>query len=88
MAPASPNPFREATRIAYTLPRTEPVKAEVFDVQGRRVAVLVDETQLAGAHQAAWDGRSATGAPASAGFYLIRLRAGEQSQVRKVLLMK
>ncbi len=88
MAPASPNPFREATRIAYTLPRATQVRVDVFDVQGRRVATLVDGTEPAGAHETNWDGRLATGGRAAAGFYLIRLRAGEQSQVRKALLMK
>jgi hypothetical protein len=88
MAPASPNPFREATRIAYTLPRATQVRVDVFDVQGRRVAMLVEGTEPAGAHEASWDGRLATGGRAAAGFYLIRLRAGEQSQVRRALLMK
>ena len=40
---ASPNPFRSTTHIAFTLPEDGLVKLSVYDVAGRRVAVVADD---------------------------------------------
>ncbi len=83
---AAPNPFTAAATVRYTLPAAAPVTLDVFDVQGRRVARLVDGDQEAGDHTTSWNGRTETGARASVGLYLIRLQAGgEQRVVRAVL---
>ncbi|HTK31320.1 MAG TPA: T9SS type A sorting domain-containing protein [Candidatus Saccharimonadaceae bacterium] len=44
----SPNPFRSATLIRYTLPRASEVTLEVFDLAGRRVASRPQGLQAAG----------------------------------------
>ncbi len=51
VAPAYPNPFQDHTTLTYSLPQATPVRAEVFDVLGRRVAVLADGLQAAGTHR-------------------------------------
>ena len=68
LEPSAPNPFPHATAIRYTLPTAGRVTVEVFDVTGRRVAVLVDGEQPAGRHEVRWD---AGGVPGGA--YLCRL---------------
>jgi hypothetical protein len=50
----SPNPMSRTTRIDYTLPQAGPVRIDVFDVQGRVVARLVDQPRPAGAHTVTW----------------------------------
>jgi len=50
-----PNPFSHTSTINYHLERTGPVRLEVFDMTGRRVALLVDEVKIAGAHEALFD---------------------------------
>ncbi|MEM1041236.1 MAG: endonuclease [Bacteroidota bacterium] len=49
LSPASPNPFASATRFTLTVGRPQPVRVEVFDVLGRRMALLHDGPVSAGA---------------------------------------
>jgi hypothetical protein len=87
LAPSYPNPFRSTTTIHYALPRAEHVVVEVFDVTGRRVAVLVDGEVEAGYHTVVWDGRGGRGELAS-GLYLYRLRAGSFTATRRAVLAR
>ena len=41
-----------------------------------------------GFHALVWDGRDQAGHEVASGLYLLRLRAGEFAQVRKVLLLR
>ncbi len=78
-----PNPFNPSTVIRYELPEAAPVRLEVFDLLGRRVATLVSEQQQAGAHQVIFDAGSISG-----GVYLYRLNAGDFSQTRTMMLIR
>ena len=49
-----PNPFNAHTEIIYTLLRPAQVKVDVYDLLGRHVAELLDETQPAGENFAIW----------------------------------
>ena len=42
---ATPNPFRHAATVRYALPKSGPVRLEVFDMLGRKGRTLVDEQQ-------------------------------------------
>jgi len=57
-------------------------------VDGRRVAVLVDEVQGAGHHFAYWNGMDNHGQPVASGTYFYRINAGSFSQTRSMVLMK
>jgi photosystem II stability/assembly factor-like uncharacterized protein len=83
-----PNPFNPKTTIAFSLDRSGPVKLQVFDVKGRLVRTLVDETRAAGPHRIDWDGKDGGGRPAAAGIYMYRLDAGDFVQQRKMTLLK
>lgn len=78
-----PEPFNPVTTIRYTLPEAGPVRLEVFDLTGRRVALLADGYRPAGAHATRFD---ATGL--ASGVYLYRLRAGGHLVSHTMLLMK
>jgi hypothetical protein len=87
--PASPNPFRGATRIGFDLPEASGVRLQVLDARGRLVRTLVNGTYPAGRHQGIWDGRDEDGEDASAGVYFCRLEAGGRTAtVRAVLVPK
>lgn len=86
--PAYPNPFNPSTIIAFDLPETQHVKLEVFDVSGRKLLTLVDQTMNAGRHQVSWDGKDPHGNPASSGVYLYQLKAGGQRLVKKMMLIR
>jgi hypothetical protein len=88
LAPARPNPFDRSTAIQYRLPARGPVRLEVFDVRGERVAVLVNGVQEAGTHFAMFEaGRAGRGGIAS-GVYFVRLSAGPLATTRKILLLR
>lgn len=78
-----PNPFNSSTTISYLLPRLTRVTLGVYDVLGRRVAMLVDAEQPAGPHRAAFDGTAL-----GSGAYYVVLRAGESVIVRRSILLK
>lgn len=78
-----PNPFNPTTQIAYQLPEENQVRLEVFDLLGRRVAILVNEHQGPGHHSAVFDASHL-----ASGVYLYRLTAGEFTQTRTFQLIK
>lgn len=86
--PAYPNPFNPSTTIAFDLPETQHVKLEIFDISGRKVRTLVNKTVNAGRHQVNWDGHNETGMLVASGTYLYHIKAGEFTQVRKMMLLK
>ncbi len=55
-----PNPFDRQTALTYFLPKSAPVKIEIFDVTGKKITTLLDRVAEAGTHQVVFD---ATGLP-------------------------
>ncbi len=88
LSAAVPNPMRSGTRIAFQLPADAPVSLSVFDVTGRLVRTLVDETRPAGAHTVTWDGTDRNGTRVSAGVYLYRLRAGAFTRTQRLVVTR
>jgi hypothetical protein len=75
-----PNPFRDRLAFAYTLPEAGPVEAVLYDVLGRRVAVLVAiAMQDPGTYPVLFDADAL--AP---GTYVLRVRAGADTLTRTV----
>ena len=73
----TPNPTSSTARIQVSVCRPGPVRIAVYDVSGRREAVLQDGTLAAGRYDFAWDG-----AP---GFHLVRVDTPEGSVTRKIV---
>lgn len=78
-----PNPFNPATNIRYELPQQSPVRIEVFDIVGRRIALLVDTAQQSGSYTVQFDGSGI-----ASGLYLLRFQAGRFSETRQITLIK
>ena len=72
-----PNPFRASLGLQYSLTRPGPATLTIYDLQGRRVRALVNETQGAGVHGVVWDGRDEAGVPVGSGIYFARLASSE-----------
>ena len=86
--PNHPNPFHDATTIAYTLDHAAPVDLAVYDVQGRRVRTLTNALRQPGEHTVRWDGRDDDGARAAGGVYFLRLLvAGTVAASRQLVLI-
>jgi hypothetical protein len=84
-----PNPFHGTAAIEFTVAAPSHAALEVFDVRGRRVAVLVDRPLAAGAHRAWWNGRDGGGLAVAAGVYFCRLTvAGAPAGARRLVLLR
>ena len=78
-----PNPFNPRTTIGFTLTEESHVTVTVFDVSGKRVATLLDETKGIGLYTVGFDA-----AGLASGIYFYRLQAGDFVQQRKMVLLK
>jgi hypothetical protein len=78
-----PNPFNNSTILYYNLNMDSDVAIDVLDLLGRRVETLVDEEKQAGRYQIVWDASDF-----SSGVYFYRIKAGDFTKTRKMILMK
>jgi hypothetical protein len=84
-----PNPFNGRTRIEFNLAAPSDVELAVFDISGRKVAVLEDGRFEAGPHSVVWNGYDLAGQPVSSGVYFYKLDIqGFDSVTREMLLLK
>jgi hypothetical protein len=83
-----PNPFNPETRISYDLGSLSDVTLEIYSSLGQLVRTIVRGQQTTGSYVVSWDGRSDAGMPVASGVYLTRLRAGEFTAVRKIMLIR
>lgn len=83
-----PNPFNPQTLIRYEVPHTAHLTVEVLDVQGRRIATLVDGVQGPGRHEVPWNGCDRSGRRAASGVYFAVLTAEDFQQKTKMVLLK
>jgi len=81
VALASPNPFRSATTVRYTVGAgadSRSVGVEILNLLGQRVRTLVAETQAPGDYEVTWDGTDGSGAPVPSAIYLCRIMIGDK----------
>jgi hypothetical protein len=93
-----PNPFNPSTTIAYSIPRSresgvesKEIKLVVYDILGRKVAVLVNEKKVPGKYEVEFDATRL-----SSGMYFYRLhvddplhRSGQSiTQTKRMMLLK
>ena len=76
-------PVHRSTTFRFALPERVRVNLTVYDVGGRLVTRLVDESQPPGIHEIEWD---ASGL--ASGAYFVRLTTKEFTKTRRVLLLK
>ena len=88
LLPNYPNPFRRTTTIEYALEKRQEVRLSVYDVLGRRVQVLVNDTKRAGFHRLQWQGRGRDGRPVASGVYFARLVAGSTTETERLVVVR
>ena len=91
--PIAPNPVRDRSLIRYALPVAAKVRLEIYNLQGQRVATLVDGHQPPGEYAAAFGpgvpmGSGAGRAALPPGVYFYRFRAGPLDVQRKIVLLR
>ncbi|MCP5063491.1 MAG: T9SS type A sorting domain-containing protein [Ignavibacteriae bacterium] len=85
-----PNPFNPTTTIEFTIPvidtkfaSTTNAVLTVYDLQGKEVAILVDENKSAGKYSVSFN---AVNLPS--GVYYYQLKVGSYSETKKMILLK
>lgn len=68
-----PNPLRSSSTLRFDLAQGTSAQLEIFDLAGRRMAVVADREFAPGRYSYAWDGRKDAGASAGPGLYFVRL---------------
>ena len=85
---AGPNPFQSRTMISYEIPKAAKTSIAVYDVSGREVMTLMNRNEAAGQHQLNWNGRDRSGSQVGPGIYFIRIRSGQASAVKAIVLFR
>ena len=83
-----PNPFNPETTINYQIAEESEVTIKVYSLLGREIKTLISKKLPAASYYAKWDGTDNFGQKVSSGIYLIQMKAGTFSQMRKMTLMR
>jgi len=78
-----PNPFNPATTIKYGIPARSFVELKIYDIIGREVILLVNETKDAGYYDVSFNASAL-----SSGVYLYQLKAGDFVETKKMVLLR
>ena len=83
-----PNPFNPATEIRFGIHQPGRVVLSIYDIAGRLVAVLAEGDYEAGEFVESWNGRDEAGQEVGSGVYFARLRVGDFTAMRKMVLLR
>lgn len=84
----APNPFRDFTNISFELRKTGNVRMDVFNIQGQRIATLIDQEYSQGEHTVTWNLKSNRGQSHKNGVYIININTGNQKLAKPVVIRK
>jgi hypothetical protein len=86
-ASVRPNPLRRGGMLIFTITQAGPVRAELYDLAGRRVSTLIDVPQVEpGRHEVAF-ARGESGAHLPAGIYLYRVVTREGAKSGRIAVL-
>ncbi len=83
-----PNPFNPQTSIRFGLPKSGFTTLEIYNVLGQKVKTLIEKELPAGYYTVIWNGNDKSGKESASGVYFYRLKSGDKSAYKKMLLIK
>lgn len=83
-----PNPFNPRVTVSFHMEQPQMVKIGVYDVTGRRVAVLSDSYRESGEHLVQWMGTDHYGRSLASGTYFIRMSNNSGVSSHKVQMIR
>lgn len=99
----SPNPFHDTMSIDYEIPHRvvdedgaehvldgagQPTSVKIYNVAGRLVATLLDESRSPGRYRVDWTARGEDGASLASGVYYVKLQIGKRSVTMRMVQLK
>ena len=85
---AYPNPFSDQTVIRYRLDESSSVTLDLFDLHGKLINRLVNESQHDGDYQVTWNGTDQQGIHIPAGIYTLKLTSLGRTRIAKLVLIR
>jgi uncharacterized repeat protein (TIGR01451 family) len=86
--PARPNPSQGQTLFSFDIPLAGRTTLLLYDVSGRLVRTLVEETLEPGRYSPQWDGRDQSGRTVAPGVYFLRIHSGAFSATTKLVRLR
>ncbi len=83
-----PNPFNPSTVISYQLAVNSNVTLKIYNTLGQEIITLTDQRLRPGTYSVQWNGRDKNNRPVSSGVYLYRLKTDNQTEIKKLILLK
>jgi len=80
---ACPNPFNPVTELRFDIPQAGNVSLVIFNIQGQKIAQLIDDWYPAGVYHRTFDASQL-----ASGIYFAQLTAGNFHQTQKLLLIR
>jgi hypothetical protein len=83
-----PNPFNPSTNISFTLEKVDIVHLNIYNILGEKIKTLVTGEQSIGKHSFIWNGKNDYGISVSSGTYIYRLKVGQLTETKKMILIR
>ncbi len=83
-----PNPFNPTTTIEFSVPKESQVELVIYNLMGRPIFTLADDSYPAGEYRLQWSAVDQNGRAVSAGIYYLKLRISSQTLIHKMLLLR
>lgn len=83
-----PNPLLHTTTIKYFVKIPGFVQVDIFDLSGNMIKNLVKETMAPGENNVIWSGDDEKGNRVPSGTYFYKIRNGDLSQIKTMILLK
>lgn len=83
-----PNPFNPMTTIRFNVGSREKIQVSIFDMAGRLICNLANQTFDPGLQEVVWDGTDKVGGEVASGTYFARLKTASSQENLKVMLVR
>ena len=84
----TPNPFSNLTTISFSIPQSQKISIQVYDMEGRLVKTVANNEMPAGVHQITWNATNGNGSAVANGLYILILKTGEDTETKKVSVIR
>lgn len=88
LLPNYPNPFNPTTIIQYDIPKAGKVEISIYDISGRQIRTMVNQSQAPGLQKTEWDGKNDAGQKAASGLYIYTVKFEKIILSKKMILLK
>ena len=81
-----PNPSAGSFNIMFDIQQNSEVNLTIYDMTGRQVVTLINNTLIKGNHKILWNGTNFLGQKVPSGFYFYKLTIGNHCEMKKLIV--